>query len=305
MKESRVKRIAVAVLLVALAAGGFWWWRKSRTLTNLQLIQSLPQARATHVFIDVDGLRRSGLLDLIAGSKSAEDPDYKSFVTESGLDYRTDLDAVAAAFSEGNTYLALRGRFVWKKLEAYAQAHGGSCESAVCSMPASRPGFFISYLPLRASVLALAVSQDRRGVSMVGFQEWRKAPQLPAEPVWISVPSYALSDANLGAGTHAFLEPLSAAQDVTFAVGSAPKGYEIRLEAACSTPEIAELLTRRLSAATDLLKKMLDREHMAANPNDLSGVLTTGTFSQQNDHVKGRWPIERGFIESLVGGKVQ
>ena len=107
------------------------------------------------------------------------------------------------------------------------------------------------------------------------------------------------------AGTHAFLEPLSQAQDVTFAVGSAPKGFQLRLEAICATPEIAELMTRRLSASTDLLKKMLDREHMTPNPNDLSGVFTSGTFSQQKDHVTGTWPIERGFLESIAGGKAQ
>ncbi|HTB10998.1 MAG TPA: hypothetical protein VK752_05480 [Bryobacteraceae bacterium] len=300
-----MKKIALAVLLVVLGAGGFYWWRTSRTLTNQQLIQSLPQARAWHVFIDVDGLRRTGVLDLIAGSKSAEDAEYKTFVEQTGLDYRTDLDAVAAAFSEGNSYLVLRGHFTWQKLAAYAQSHGGKCEASLCSMPASRNGYFISFVPLRPAVLAMAVSADQRGVSMIGPQEWRKAPHLPTEPVWISVPSYALSDTNLAAGTHAFLEPLSQAQDVTFAVGAAPKGFQLRLEAVCATPEIAELMTRRLSAATDLLRKMLDREHMKANPNDLSGVLTSGTFSQQNERVMGNWPIERGFIESLANGKVQ
>jgi hypothetical protein len=300
-----VKKLALAALLCALGAGGFYWWRTSRTLTNQQLIQSLPQARATHVFIDVDGLRRAGVLDLIAGSKSAEDPDYKTFVEQTGLDYRTDLDAIAAAFSYGNTYLALRGHFAYKKLAAYAESHGGKCEAALCSMPASRSGYFISFLPLRPTVLGMAVSADQRGVALVGLQEWRKPPHLPAEPLWISVPSYALSDTNVGSGTHAFLEPLSQAQDVTFAVGSAPKGFQLRLEAVCATPEIAELMTRRLSASTDLLKKMLEREHVKANPNDLSGVLTAGTFSQQNERVTGTWPIERGFVESLANGKVQ
>ena len=49
-----------------------------------------------------------------------------------------------------------------------------------------------------------------------------------------------------------------------------------------------------------LLKKMLEREHMTPNANDLSGVLTAGTFSQQNERVTGIWPIERGFLESLL-----
>lgn len=298
-----MKKIAVAVVLCALAAGGFYWWRTARTLNNQQLIQSLPQARATHVFIDVGGLRSAGVLDLIAGSKSAEDPEYKTFVEQTGLDYRTDLDAVAAAFSEGNTYMTLRGRFVWKKLAAYAQSHGGKCDATLCSMPATRSGYFVSFVQLRPTVLAMAVSNDERGVTMIGPQEWRKAPRLPSEPVWISVPSYSLSDANLGAGTHAFLEPLSQAQEVTFAVGAAPKGFQLRLEAICATPEIAELMTRRLSASTDLLSKMLEREHMKANPNDLSGILTAGTFTQQNERVTGKWPIDRGFLEALANNK--
>jgi hypothetical protein len=300
-----VKRIVLIVLLCASAAGGFFVWRSAHTLNSIQLIQSLPQARATHVFIDVDGLRKSGVLEMIAGSKSAEDSDYKAFINETGLDYRTDLDAIAAAFSEGNTYLALRGRFKLAKLEDYAKAHGGKCAGSTCSMPASRPGYFISFVPLRANVLALAVSTDERGVRMIGVQDWRKPPRLPSEPVWISVPSYVLSDSSVGPGTHAFLEPLSQAQAVTFAIGPSPKGFEVRLQAVCATPEIAELLTRRLSAATDLLKKMLEREHMTANPNDLSGVLIAGTFVQQKEQVSGTWPIERGFIESLAGGKVQ
>lgn len=300
-----MKKTALALALAAGAIAGFLTWRATRTLTDRQLIQSLPQARATHVFIDVNGLRKSGLLDLIAGSKSTEDPDYKTFVDQTGLDYRTDLDAVAAAFSEGNTYLTLRGRFTWKKLAAYAQAHGGTCTATFCSMPATRAGYFISFLPLRPAVLAMAVSTDEHGVNMIGPQDWRKPPNLPSEPVWISVPSFALSDANLAAGTHAFLEPLSQAQDVTFAIGAAPKGFQIRLEADCATPEIAELMTRRLSATTDMLKKMLERDHMTPNPNDLSGVLTAGTFSQQKDRVTGTWPIDRGFLESVAGGKVQ
>jgi hypothetical protein len=300
-----VKKFAIVVVLLGAGAGIFFWWRSSRTLNNQQLIQSLPQARATHVFIDVDGLRRGGVLDMIAGSKSAEDPDYKAFVEQTGLDYRTDLDAVAAAFSEGNTYLVLRGHFVWKKLEAYARNHGGKCEGAMCSMPATRSGAYVSFVPLRPAILAMAVSGDEHGVNMIGPQDWRKIPRLPSEPVWISIPSYSLSDMNVGAGTHAFLEPLSQAQDVTFAAGPGPKGFQLRLEAVCATPEVAELMTRRLSASTDLLKKMLDREHMKANPNDLSGVLTSGSFSQKNERVNGTWPIERGFLESLANGKVQ
>ncbi len=43
-------------------------------------------------------LRSAGILDLLAGSKSAEDPDYKKFVDESGFDYCTALDRLAIGF---------------------------------------------------------------------------------------------------------------------------------------------------------------------------------------------------------------
>ncbi len=298
-----MKKTALALLLAAGTVAGFLVWRSTRTFNDARLLQCLPQARATHVFVDLDKLRRGGVLDLIAGSKSAEDADYKAFLTHTGLDYRTDIDAIAAAFSEGNTYLAMRGRFDWKKLSAYVVRQGGKCADPICSMPATRPGYYISLMPLRPAVLAIAVSTDERGVKMIGLQDWRKPPLLPSEPVWISVPSFALSDANLGAGTHAFLEPLSQAQQVTFAAGPAGGAFEIRVEAVCGTPEIAELMTRRLSASTDMLKKMLEREHLTANPDDLSGVLAAGAFSQQKERVTGRWPITRGFLASMTGGK--
>lgn len=300
-----MKKTALALLLAAALVAGFLIWRTTRTYNDAQLLECLPQARATHVFLNLEKLRSGGVLDLIAGSKSAEDADYKAFLAHTGLDYRTDIDAIAAAFSEGNTYLAMRGRFDWKKLSGYVQNQGGKCGDLGCSMPATRPGYYVSLMPLRPAVLAVAVSTDERGVKMIGLQDWRKPPVLPAEPVWLSVPSFALSEASLGAGTHAFLEPLSQAQQVTFAVGPAGDGFKIRVEAVCATPEVAELMTRRLSASTDMLKKMLEREHLTASPNDLSGLLVAGTFAQQKERVNGSWPMTRGFLESLAGGKLK
>jgi hypothetical protein len=300
-----VKKLVASLVVAGAIVAGFLIWRGATTYNDAQLIQCLPQARATHVFLDVEKLRRGGVLDLIAGSKSAEDADYKAFLEHTGLNYRTDIDAIAAAFSEGNTYLAMRGRFDWKKLSAYVASQGGRCSEAACSMAATRAGYFVSLTPLRRAVLAIAVSTDEHGVRMIGLQDWRKPPRLPQEPVWLSVPSYALSEASLGAGTHAFLEPLSQAQDVIFAAGAAGGGFQLRVEATCATPEIAELMTRRLASSTDMLKKMLEREHLTASPNDLSGVLVAGTFTQQKERVNGSWPISRGFLESLAGGELK
>jgi hypothetical protein len=258
------------------------------------------------VYIDVEALRRSGILELVAGSKAAEDSDYRAFVQESGFDYRIDLDSVAAAFLHGNEYFALRGRFDWKLLSKYAQDHGGKCLNAVCQMPATSPRRFISFYPLKSDILALAVSTEERGVDMIGPNQWRNPPQLPPEPVWISAPSFAFTDVkDLPAGSQSFLSPLAQAQRVMFAVGPEGNRLQIRLEVACANAEGAAVLAKKLTDTTELLKKMLARDHMTANPADLSGVLTAGNFQQKDQHVTGTWPVERSFVEALTGGKIQ
>ncbi|MGH9558312.1 MAG: hypothetical protein ACRD30_03665 [Bryobacteraceae bacterium] len=298
------------VLVIVVCAGAValaHWHQASRRFDASALIQCLPQDRATHVYIDAAALRASGILDLVAGAKAAEEADYRNFVDQTGFDYRTDLDAVAAAFMRGDVYMALRGRFDWKKLSEYARSNHGECRNTVCQMPASEPGRYISFYPLKSGVLALAVSTQQSAVTMIGPNQWKNPPRLPPEPVWISAPAFDFTDvANLPAGTHAFLSPLADAQRVTFAVGLASTGQlEIRLDVTCADAASAATLTNRLTAATDLLKKMLARDHMTPNPRDLSGVLVAGNFKQQDRRVTGIWPIDRAFVQSLAGGTVQ
>ncbi len=299
-------QLAVAVILLCAAAVGVSHWRRTRPFTAVALVECLPPDQATHLYIDVQALRSSGLLELLAGSKAAEEADYRKFVDQSGFDYRTDLDAVAAAFFHGNVYFTLRGRFEWKRLSEYARLEGGSCRNTICTMPASKADRHISFYPLKSDVLALAVSNDERGVSMIGPNQWRNPPHLPAEPVWISAPSFAFSDLNdMPAGTHSFLSPLAQAQEVVFAVGPQGQRLQIRLEVACATPEAAAALANQLTSTTDLLKKMIEREHGTPNTRDLSGVLVAGNFQQQDKRVVGTWPLERGFVEALAAGRIQ
>ncbi len=187
------------MLVIVLCGGALWfahWRRGLRHFDATSLVESLPPDQATHVYVDVDALRRSGILGLVAGSAAAEDPDYRNFVQETGFDYRSDLDAVAAAFLHGNVYFVLKGRFDWKLLSKYARAHEGKCLNATCDMPASTPDRHISFYPLNSDVLALAVGTEERAVTMIGPKQWHTPPQLPPEPVWISAPSYAFSDVN-------------------------------------------------------------------------------------------------------------
>ncbi|HTS77422.1 MAG TPA: hypothetical protein VMG40_14515 [Bryobacteraceae bacterium] len=308
---SRIQRwqiAAAAAILCAAAAGALLWRNHAQRFDARGMIECLPQDQSTHVYVDIAALRRGGFLDMIAGSKTAEDPDYQGFVRDTGFDYRTDLDAVAAAFFHDDVYFTARGRFDWNKISAYASRQGGHCRNSVCEMPASTPGRNISLYPLRSDVLAMAVSKEPLAVTVIGPQQWRNPPQISTDPLWISAPAFVFSDVkNMPAGTHSFLSPLAQAQAVTFTAGPSPRAgdLELRLSVTCGSAPEAAALAKQFIDATDLLRKMLARDHMTPNAGDLSGVLVAGTFQQQDKQVLGRWPMERRFLEALVSGKIE
>jgi hypothetical protein len=301
------KLLLPMILAGALMGVGAYFWY-TRPYDASKLLQCLPQDRSLHMYLDVGMLRAAGILDLLAGSKTSEDAEYKKFVEESGFDYRTDLDAVAAGFHDGDEAFAVQGRFRWDRLSQYAAAHGGRCQDALCSMPASQPGRTISFYPMRAGVLALAVSRDPRAADTIAPGGWKDPPQIPAAAVWISAPPFVFADPNsLPTGTRSFLSPLAQARGTTFTLGpgSSPKAFELRMIVDSNTPEDAASLAMQLSNVTDLLKKMLERDKMKANPADLSGVLVAGRFEAQQSRVTGQWSIDRSFLESLTSGKIQ
>jgi hypothetical protein len=295
--------VTVLIVICGVVLGIVGWRFSSRTFSAAALVECLPPDQATHVYLNVEALRSSGILDLLAGSKAVEEQDYRRFVDLTGFDYRTDLDAVAAAFLRGSVYLAVRGHFDWKKLNEYAVSQGGACRNTVCVMPASQPDRHISFYPIRSNILALAVSVEERGVNMIGPSQWAEPPQLPPDPVWISAPSFVLAHLkDLPEGTHAFLSPLAQAQRVVFVVGPQGDQLRVRVEVACESPEAAAALAKQLTDSTGLLNKMLARDHMTPNPHDLSAVLAGGKFEQQDKRVTGTWPLDRGFVESLASG---
>lgn len=298
----------LGVLLCAAAVGSVRWYIESHSYHAARLLSALPSERATLLYLDAGALRKDGILDLIAGSKATEEPEYQAFVKQTGFDYRTDLDAVAASFAPGGVYFTVRGRFRWKQLDAYAESQGGSCRESVCSMAGSAPDRNISFYPLQSNVLAMAVAAQPQAVTRIGSAP-NRGPGLAAPAsgaVWMSVPPpvFASWDAFPGA-TGSFFGPLARAAKVTFAAGPKGNGIEVRLEVTCGTPEMAADLVQKLSNTTDLLKKMLRREHPQPNPRDLSEVLVAGSFVQKQTQVIGTWPIERGFVEALANGQVQ
>ncbi len=295
----------MVVALCAVAVAVARWWRVSLRFDAARMVSALPAEKATVVYLDAEELRRSGLLQLLAGSKAAEEADYRKFVDETGFDYRTDLDALAASFGENRFYATLRGRFRWKQLTAYAESQGGECHYSVCTMLGSAADRNISFYPLKSDVLALAVSSDPRAVSnIVSGVKLRLG--VPHDPFWISVPAAAFDRLDaFPAGTRAFLSPLAHAEKVLFAAGPQGDRLQLRLEVTCATPEAAAELVKQFSSVTGLLKSMIEREHMTPNPRDLSGVLVAGSFEQRQSTVIGTWPVERGFVEALASGQIQ
>jgi hypothetical protein len=302
---------AIAAVLGVLL--GIWgYWNFSRPYDAVRLIQCLPQDRSLHAYLNVGMLRSAGILDLLAGTQGTEEADYKKFVEQSGFDFRTDLDAVAAGFRDGDEYFAVQGRFKWDRLSAYAQSHQGKCDVAQkggpCSMPATQPGKTISFSLIRQDVLAISVARDPQASRLVFPGFWKDAPTIPAAAIWVSAPPYVFADAkSLPAGLGAFRTQLEKARGTVFTLGPSANSnaFEVRMTVDCTSPDEATKMAAQFSSVTDLLKKMLDREKLKPDAGDLSSVLIAGHFEAQKDQVTGTWPIERKFIESLVSGKVE
>lgn len=303
MKQGAAIAAALGVLL------GIWaFWFYSRSYDAVRLVQCLPQDRSLHAYMDVGLLRSAGILDLLAGSQGTEEADYKTFVEQTGFDYRTDLDAVAAGFRDGDEYLAVQGRFKWDKLAGYAQSHQGKCQDGTCTMPASQQGKTISFSLLRRGVLALAVARDPQASRVIFPGFWKDPPTIPTAAIWVSAPPYIFSGATaLPAGLGPFRSQLEHARNTVFTLGPSadPKTFELRMAVDCTTADDAAKMAAQFTSVTELLKKMLDREKLKPASSDLSGILVAGHFEVQKDQITGTWPIERKFIESLVSGKVE
>jgi hypothetical protein len=42
-------------------------------------------------------------------------------------------------------------------------------------------------------------------------------------------------------------------------------------------------------------------EHQTPNPADFSSVVTSGVFHHEGARLLGSWPIERAFVQNLLG----
>jgi hypothetical protein len=300
-----VRRLVVLSLVVAcaLAAAGIYWLRARSPVDQSDLAAYLPTANASVIYIDVDALRRSGILGMVAGSKTAEEADYQQFVHETGFDYRQDLNAVAAALKDGRIYFALRGRFHWTNLRDYAVRQGGSCHNDFCVVAGSQPNRRISFYPLTPNVMAMAIGPDDFGAYQVASQQSKFVLAAPQEPVWALIPAVALQSMDsLPTAAKAYVPALQGAEQIVFSVGANPAPQlQLGVRVTCKDLPSATALLVQFETTTRALRDLLARQRQKPDPADLSVVLASGSFRRDERQVFGAWPIPRAFVDTITG----
>jgi hypothetical protein len=302
------KRAALLIILVASLCGLAVWGvarlRYHSLRTTADWLQRLPTQDAAVFYVDFAALRKAGVMQMLAGSKVAEEPEYKVFVMKTEFDYTRDLDAVLACFTPRAKYLVVRGRFDWSSLESYAREQGGTCRDALCRMSGSTPERKISFFPLRPNLMGLAVGpDDSAAIDLQSTATRRRTLEMPDAPLWVSIPPALLKSAgDLPPGTRMFATAIEDADDVNVAMAPSGSRFEARLTVQCRSAQQAAALAAQLAGITGRLRDMIARERQTPNPGDLSGVLTSGKFNQEGTRVTGIWPLEKVFVEGLLGG---
>jgi hypothetical protein len=293
------------VLLIAavcgMTIGGIVWYH-STTMTPAALLKRLPSSDALVMRIDFAALRRAGFLQLLAGARNAEDPEYQSFVYATRFDYLSDLDTALVSFPRaGGFYAMVEGRFDWKSLRAYVARENGQCVNSLCRVNGSTPDRHISFLPLRRDLMAMAVSTDAWAVNDLASPRPGPDPPMPEGLVWLRFPgSLPKSSWTLPDGTRPFARIVENAPSVTISFVAEGSGLNARLEVRCRSEQEAADLASQLTSVTSLARSMFEREHQTPNPADFSGLVTAGIFRNDGARLLGSWPINGAFVQNLL-----
>lgn len=288
---------------IAAVVFGIDAYRHRFVRTNADLVSLLPRGDWTVFFADFSMLRRAGILQVLGGTKTSEDAEYRAFVRETDFDYQQDIRSLAGATDGSQLLFVVRGSFAWNRLRQYAQKHAGSCSGEVCSVPTSRPGRWASFLQIQGDVMGLAVSTDRSAAYQLSPRRDRTIAAYPKQPVWVQVSHRLLEHPeSLPQVAQLFAISLAPAEKVVFSLG--PSGnkeapYTLELEAQCATAARANVVVGQMQTQTKMLRTELAREGQKISPADLTGLLASGAFLQQGGIVTGKWPIYRQLLASL------
>jgi hypothetical protein len=302
----RLHPLLLLALLLAVCAGlilGVAALRSRHAATTGDLLTYLPRTEGVTVAIDMEALRRNGVLAALAGARVAEEPEYQVFVTETGFNYEQDLDLVVAEFGKETSFFLLRGRFDWPRLRAYVQSQGGACHNSFCQVGGSTPQRQISFLPLKTNLMAMAVGPSPESAWQLARPQPNARPRTAqARPVWLAVSSGFLQNLqNLSPGTRLLAAALEGAAEVEFSLEIAPRRLEVLMDAVCRTPGDAAVLSSQIEQVTRLLRGTTAAGGTSADARDLLAILSAGSIRAQDRHVLGRWPIDQGFLESILG----
>jgi hypothetical protein len=152
--------------------------------------------------------------------------------------------------------------------------------------------------------MMLAVSMENKAVKRMLARPRRSSSEpIPDQPVWVSIPPSVLQKPEtFPAGTQLFAKALQNSDTVTLSVGPNGQSFRAMLTVTCRSAEEAVLLEAQFEKVTEVLRKLIAANQQQPNPKDLSGVLTSGAFRREDRRVLGNWPIEKAFLENMVGG---
>lgn len=292
--------ILVAAVIGALAIGGLMLFR-SRRLSTAELLQRMPTIESLVVYIDFDKLRQAGMLELLDGSKAGEDPEYRAFAQKTDFHWAKDLDTAILAVAPSGKYILAQGRFNWKSLHSYVQSQGGNCDNNLCKLQGSTPDRKISFVPLQGNVMAMAIAPDDGAALRLTGRAGGPEPDVPAAPVWLSIPSSVLRSDTLPEGTVSFARSVADADRVTLALVPEKNRMAAKLTVLCRNQDDARRVVEDLDKKTEILRSMIAHAHATPGPADIAGVLASGSFQASGRKVFGYWPIETAFMRALLG----
>jgi hypothetical protein len=293
--------VAGLVLICIAAVAGVYRFRTRGEADPAQMVSYLPTKNAVVAYIDFDAIRRAGILNMVAGSKAAEELEYQQFVGQTLFDYRQDLDAAALSFAGDQVFLVLRGRFHWKNLMDYVVRQGGLCHNGYCAMDGSRRNRRISFYPIRPNLMAMAVGKNDEAAYSVGRNSGRLALSPPDQPIWIVVPAVAVKDAStIPDAVKPYASALKNADEVVLSISPREDHLQLSVKVTCKDAIAASSLLVDVENATSALRKMINGERQMPGPGDLRSVLIGGAFRRDDRRVYGEWPISRAFVDSVT-----
>lgn len=294
--------------MALVTAGGtfaIYRYRHRFVRSNADLIALLPAGNGTRFFIDVELLRRAGILEVLSPGRLGEDPEYQRFQRETHFDYRQDLDALEGSIEADRAAFFLRGRFDRRELWRYAASRGGRCDGEWCRVPATTPGRWVSFALPQSDVLALSVGlRPSEQVTRLDRKDRERSSSPSADPVWLQVSQRLLQQpAELPLPLQVLAISLQSANPVIVSAGTAGEGepgrFLLKLDAQFSNRAAADTIRNQLELETKSISLALARQHHPSDPKDFTGLLASGTFQVSDRHMLGRWVIRPELLHSL------